>query len=111
MPKGVDPTQKAMLEQETDTLLREFKAVEKSYGSDVLTLGVCCRYLDRMLANARVHKYLSKRYPEILQQLQQLLDDVNEDKSRRSAMPARKAPTADKSRSVGKAQKVRAAAG
>jgi hypothetical protein len=111
VPKVVDPTQKAMLEQETDTLLREFKAVEKSYGADVLTLGVCCQYLERMLANARVQKYLSKRYPEILQQLQQLLADVNEDKSRRPAMPARKAPMAEKSRSLGKVQKRCAVAG
>jgi len=72
-------------------------------------LGVCCRYLDRMLANVRVQKYLSKRYPEILVQLQQLLADVNEDKSRRSAMPAKKAPTLEKSNSVSPRQKSRAA--
>ena len=97
VPKGIDPTQKAMLEQETDNLLREYKAVEKSYGTDILTLGVCCRYLDQMLANTRVQRYLSKRYPDILQQLQQLLADVKEDRSRRSKMPARKGPTTEKS--------------
>lgn len=109
--KGVDPTQKAMLEQETDTLLKEFKTVEKSYGADILTLGVCCRYLERMLANVRIQKYLSKRYPEILLQLQQLVADVNEDKSRRSAMPAKKEPVAEKSHSPREAQKRRAVAG
>jgi hypothetical protein len=109
--KGADPTQKAMLEQETDALLREFKAVEKSYGADILTLGVCCRYLDRMVGNARVQRYLLKRYPDVLQQLQQLLADVNDDKSRSSKMPDRKAPMAEKLRSSGRAQKGRAAVG
>ena len=109
--KGIDPTKKAMLEQETDALLREFKAVEKSYGADILTLGVCCRYLDRMLGNARVQRYLVKRYPDILDQFQQLLADVNDDKSRRSRMPDKKAPTTEKSRSSRQAPKGRAAAG
>jgi len=110
-PKGVEPSQKALLEQETDELLRQFGAVEKSYGMDVLTLGVCCRYLDLMLANARVQRYLSKRYPEILQQLQQLLADVSEDRSRRSKMPVRKAPVVAKTHSVRRSQKGQAVAG
>lgn len=107
--KGLDPTQKAMLEQETDNLLQQYKTVEKSYGMDILTLGVCCRYIERFLGNARVQRYLSKRYPDILQQLQQVLADFQEDKSKRSKMPARKAPTAEKSALP--PQKRRAAAG
>jgi hypothetical protein len=89
--KGLHPTQKAMLEQETDNLLQQFKAVEKSYGMDILTLGACCRNVERLLANARVQRYLSKRYPDILEQLQQVLADVQEDRSKRSKMPFRKA--------------------
>ena len=80
-----------MLEQETDMLLRDFKAVEETYGADVLTLSVCCGYLKRLLGNARVERYLTKRYPEILQQLQQLLVDVQVDKSRPPKIPAKKA--------------------
>ena len=35
--KGAAATQKAMLEQETDALLREYKAVDESYGTEVLS--------------------------------------------------------------------------
>jgi hypothetical protein len=108
--KGLVPTQKAMLEQETDNLLRQFKTVEESYGMDILTLGVCCRYIERLLANARVQRYLSKRYSDILQQLQQVVAEVQADKSKRSKMPVRKAPMAEKPVSLSP-QKRRAAAG
>jgi hypothetical protein len=92
--KNVDGTQKAMLERETDLLLREYKTVEETYGADVLTLSVCCGYLKRLLGNVRVERYLTKRYPEILQQLQQLLADMQADKSRPPKFPAKKAGSA-----------------
>jgi hypothetical protein len=85
-----------MLEQETDTLLREFKVVEETYGADVLTLSVCCGYVKRLLTNTRVQRYLTRRYPEILQQLQQLLADVQSDKSRTPKIPAKKVPAPQK---------------
>lgn len=90
-PKGLAATQKAMLEQETDALLREYKAVDESYGTDVLLLSVSCGYIERLLANARVQRYLSKRYPDILQQLQQLVADVQGDKTFIPKLPAKKA--------------------
>jgi ParB-like chromosome segregation protein Spo0J len=89
-PKGVAATQKAMLEQETDALLREYKAVDESYGTEVLLLSVSCGYIERLLANARVQRYLSKRYPDILQQLQQLVVDVQGDKTRIPKLPVKK---------------------
>jgi hypothetical protein len=90
-PKGAAATQKAMLEQETDALLREYKAVDESYGTDVLLLSVSCGYIERLLANARVQRYLSKRYQDILQQLQQLVADVQGDKTHVPRLPAKKA--------------------
>ena len=94
-PRGplrrVEAPRKAMIEQETDRLLAEFKTVEESYGADILTLSVCCGYLKRLLANARVQRYLAKRYPEIEQQLQQLLAEVQADKSRPLKMPVKSA--------------------
>lgn len=89
--KTADVAQKAMLEQETDTLLRDYKAVEESYGADVLTLSVCSGYVNRLLGNARVQRYLTKRHPEILQQLRQLLEEVQADKSRPPKIAAKKA--------------------
>jgi hypothetical protein len=91
---GILATQKAMIEQETDALLRDFKAVEDSYGTDVLTLSVSVGYLERLLGNTRVERYLAKRYPDILQQLQQLLAGVRTEKVRPPKLRAKKAPAA-----------------
>lgn len=66
----------AMLEQETDLLIRELKAVEESYGTDMLTLSIACGYVERLLSNSRVEKHLDKHHPEILGELRTLLADV-----------------------------------
>ena len=54
-----------MLGKEAEQLVRDLKAIEDSYGRDVLTLTICCGYLRRMLANARVERHLSKNHPDL----------------------------------------------
>jgi hypothetical protein len=58
-----------MLGRETEQLIRDLKAVEESYGTDVLTLTVCRGYFRRLLANSRVDKYLAKNHPDLLDAL------------------------------------------
>lgn len=55
-----------MLGRETEQLIRDLKAIESSYGTDVLTLMVCCGYFRRMLANPRIERHLSKYHPDLL---------------------------------------------
>ena len=69
-----------MLEQETDLLIRELKAVEESYGTDMLTLSIACGYVDRLLSNPRVVKHLEKHHSDILGELRTLLADVKPQK-------------------------------
>lgn len=90
-PTGISAAEKAMLERETDSLLRQYKAVEASYGTDVLTLSIACAYLERLLANTRINRYLTKHYPDLLKQLQQLTATVSSEKHH-SAAPRRKPP-------------------
>jgi hypothetical protein len=66
---------RSMLEEENDYLLRDLKSVEESYGTDVLTLTVTCGYLDRLLKNPKIERYLARHHAEILQTLQKLLTD------------------------------------
>jgi hypothetical protein len=47
----------AMLEEESESLVRDLKAVETSYGTDMLTLTVFCGYAERLLNNGRIEKY------------------------------------------------------
>jgi RepB plasmid partitioning protein/ParB-like nuclease family protein len=78
----------AMLEQETDLLIRELKAVEESYGTDMLTLSIACGYIERLLANSRVEKHLEKHHPDILGELRRLLVEVKPPKDKNSETAA-----------------------
>ena len=73
---------RVMLEQETDFLLRDLKAVEDSYGTDILILQVSCRYIERLLENGRVERHLGKHHPDILNALRGLLSEVVPEKAK-----------------------------
>jgi hypothetical protein len=73
---------RVMLEQEADFLLKDLKAVEDSYGTDILILTMSCRYIERLLENARVERHLSKHHPDILNTLSGLLSEVGPDKAK-----------------------------
>jgi hypothetical protein len=71
--------QKMGLERETDALFRDFKSVEASYGTDVLELSVACRYISRILANAKVRHYIEGRFPDILAELEGVTAAIDSD--------------------------------
>lgn len=75
----------AMLEEETDLLIRELKGVEESYGTDMLTLSIACGYVERLLSNPRVEKHLEKHHSEILGELRTLLADVKPSRNKGAA--------------------------
>lgn len=58
-----------MLGRETEQLIRDLKAIEDSYGTDVLTLAVCCGYFRRVLSNSRIERHLSRNHPDLLDAL------------------------------------------
>ena len=63
---GFSQDQMARMEREMESLQHDFKAVEASYGDDVLNLVVATGYLSRMIANPDIEKFLSANYPEYL---------------------------------------------
>jgi predicted HD phosphohydrolase len=73
---------RVMFEQEADFLLRDLKAVEDSYGTDILILKMSCRYIERMLENGRVERHLSKHHPDILSALRGLISEVAPEKAK-----------------------------
>lgn len=75
--------QRAMIEQETEDLLKHFKSIQESYGNDVLNLTTSCCYVRKLLANSRVRRYLTKHHPDTLAALEQLLSDIAVDKQRK----------------------------
>jgi len=66
---------RSMLQDENEFLLRDLKTVEESYGTDVLTLTVACGYLDRLLKNPKIERYMGRNHADILQTIQTLLSD------------------------------------
>ena len=70
VPATVSAAQKISMENETDALCKNLRTVEDSYGIEVLTLSVSCRYLARLLANTKIHSYIAKRHPEICRELE-----------------------------------------
>jgi len=66
---------RSMLEEENEFLLKDLKAVEESHGTDVLALTVSCGYIDRLLKNPKIERYLSRNHMDILHTLRQLLSD------------------------------------
>ncbi|MFZ0137688.1 MAG: plasmid partitioning protein RepB C-terminal domain-containing protein [Candidatus Sulfotelmatobacter sp.] len=73
---------RVMFEQETDFLIRDLKAVEDSYGTDILLLTVSCRYLQRLLENDRLERHLTKHHPDILNTLRGLLSEIGPERAR-----------------------------
>jgi len=73
---------RVMFEQETDLLLRDLKAVEDSYGTDILILKMSCRYIERLLENGRVERHLTKHHPDILNALRGLLSEIAPEKAK-----------------------------
>jgi ParB-like chromosome segregation protein Spo0J len=60
--------------EESDALLKDLRGLEDSFGKDALTLTVCQRYVERLLKNAKVVRYLERRHDRSLGALQLWLE-------------------------------------
>jgi len=72
--KGLSDEQVSLMERESMSLDREFKMAEQSYGIDHLDLVLAKGFLTRLLANARVIRYLSQHHQEILSEFHKVTD-------------------------------------
>lgn len=72
----------AVLQQESDALLTDVKKVEETFASQALDLTLCMGYIERLLGNMQVDKYLGKNHPEILGEFKKLLGEKAEEMSR-----------------------------
>ena len=72
----------ALLNEDTEGLIQNLRAIEESYGMDVLTLTVSCAYFERLLSQAAIARYLTQHHPGPLETLATIVGDV---RTRRSA--------------------------
>jgi len=63
---GMSSEQMGRMEREMETVQRDFKAVEASYGDDVLQLVIAAGYLAKLIANPEIVRYLDQHHPEIV---------------------------------------------
>ena len=76
---GMTPEQIARLERETAMVNSDFRALEESYGDDVLNLVVASGYVARLIGNGEVDRYLSARHPDLLTELKTIVSAVSLD--------------------------------
>jgi hypothetical protein len=59
-----------------EKLAHILRTVPKAFSTDLLTLAVCDRYAESLLANPRVRRYLSKYHPKDLMTLEKILAEM-----------------------------------
>jgi len=76
---GVTPDQMAKMEREMANLQGQYRLVEQSYGRDVLNLVLARGYLEKLLANTKVARYLKQLQPEVLEQFTAIVETTSLD--------------------------------
>lgn len=82
--RTITANQKSIMEQESDLLIEDLKEVQKDYSNDLLGLTVSAGYLERILHNSRVERYIAKHHLDVLEAVQHVLIAVDEEKQRSS---------------------------
>ena len=78
---GMTPEQMARMEREMASLNQDFKALEASYGDDVLHLVIASGYLSRLVGNPEIERFLKSRHPEILDEFRAIITAASLDQS------------------------------
>jgi hypothetical protein len=71
---GISAEDRARMELEMRDMLRNYRAIEETHGENVLNLVLGVGYLKKLLNNARVVRYLSKRHADILAEFQKIVE-------------------------------------
>ncbi len=76
-----------LLQDEAETLLVDLKKVEESYATQALDLTLALGYIERLISNKNVERYLAKHHSEILSEFRQELKEKAEVKLGTSVGP------------------------
>jgi hypothetical protein len=70
--QGVSPEEIARMEREMETVERDYRLHQEQFGENSLHLNGVQRHVRRLLENPKVKRFLANRYPEILEEFQEL---------------------------------------
>ena len=76
---GMTAEQMARMEREMETLQQDYKAIEVSYGEDVLHLVIASGYLSKLIGNRKIERYLKQNHPEILEKFETIVSSSSLD--------------------------------
>ena len=69
---GITEEETARMEKEMEALERDYRLHQDHFGENSLHLNAAQRYLKRLIENAKVRRFLGNRYPEILEEFQEI---------------------------------------
>src|SRR5450830_1172859 len=76
---GLTQEQMARMEREMSNLQGQYKAVEQTYGEDILNLVIAKSYLAKLLENKAVARFLKQRQSEMLAEFEMIIKTVSLD--------------------------------
>jgi ParB-like chromosome segregation protein Spo0J len=71
--RGVTPEQMTRMEREMQNLQNQYKLIEENYADDVLNLVVAQGYLNKLLANEAVSRFIAQQRLDIFEQFQSIV--------------------------------------
>ena len=74
---GLAPEDRTRIEREMQTLESDFRRIEASHGQNVLDLVLAVGYVRRILDSAAVVKHLSRHYPDLLAELERIVENTD----------------------------------
>ncbi|MDI1343083.1 MAG: plasmid partitioning protein RepB C-terminal domain-containing protein [Pseudolabrys sp.] len=69
---GISGDEVARMEKEMETLERDYRLHQDGFGENSLHLNAAQRYVKRLLENTKIKRFLLSRYPELLEECQEL---------------------------------------
>jgi hypothetical protein len=69
---GMSEEEILRMEKEMESLERDYRIHEERFGENSLHLNAAQRYVKRLLENPKVKRFLSNRYPELLEEFEEL---------------------------------------
>lgn len=71
-PRGISDDEVTRMEKEMEILERDYRLHQDGFGENSLHLNAIQRYVKRLLENVKVKRFMSNRYPELLEELEEL---------------------------------------
>lgn len=69
---GLSDEEISRMEKEMETLEQDYRLHQDRFGENSLHLNAVQRYIKRLLENARVKRFIGSRYPELLEEFQEM---------------------------------------